>query len=71
MQSTIAKKWTLCGVMASAVVIAGTSSLPVMTGGCGANETWICGEPKKDAGADDGGQGGDTAESSTGTLTCP
>ena len=65
MHSMIVKKWSLCGVMASAVLIAATSSLPMMTGGCGANETIVC--PKeKDAGTDDGGQGGDD----TGTNLC-
>jgi hypothetical protein len=68
MHSTIAKRWTLCGVMASVVIIAAASSLTAMTGGCGPNETIVC--AIKDAGADDGGQGGDaTGSTSTSTST--
>ena len=69
MHPMLIKKWTLCGVMASAVLIAATSALPVMTGGCGANETLICESDDEDAGADDGGQGGNKT-GSTGTGFC-
>jgi hypothetical protein len=62
MRSTVAKRWTLCGVVASAVIISATASLSVMTGGCGTQITWAC-DPRSDAGADDGGEGGGDAES--------
>lgn len=68
MDSMIAKKMTLCGVVACGMFIAAAASLPVMTGGCGPYETIVC--PKdKDAGADDGGQGGNDT-GSTGTGLC-
>lgn len=66
----VAKKMTLCGVLASAIVVAATTSLPMMTGGCGANETLICGEYPREAGADDSGQDGE-APASDGGETCP
>jgi hypothetical protein len=70
--STTAKKWTLCAVMASVVMAAATTAVPVMTlGGCGANISYLC-VKKTDAGAGDGGQGGGggEAEGSSSTV-CP
>jgi hypothetical protein len=65
------KKWTLCAAMASAVMFAAAAAVPVVSlEGCGANESIFC--VTKDAGADDGGQGGagGGVDESSSTL-CP
>lgn len=67
MHSVMTKKLTLCGMMAGAVIIAAGSSVPMMLGGCGANETILC-PPYEDAGADDGGHGGDSPTSTSSSL---
>ncbi len=60
MRLTIAKRWSLCGVAASALILGATASLPITTGACGVTATLAC-DPNVDAGADHGGEGGGDA----------
>lgn len=68
MHFVTARRMTLCGVMASATIVAAGSSVPLMMGGCGANETILCPPDDEDAGADDGGQGGADTKSTSSSL---
>lgn len=68
MDSMIAKKLTLGGVVTCGMLIATAASLPVMAGGCETQETLVC-PLDEDAGANDGGHGGGET-GSTGTGFC-